>query len=354
MTSRAEVIGTGLIGSSVALALRAAGWHVTGSDLDAGTAAAAMEIGALDAIGEDPSSTLVFICTPSDSVAAIAEQILAERTDEELIVTDVAGVKASIAEAITDPRFVGGHPMAGSERLGAAGARPDLFLGATWVLTPVAETTPERYGRLLGVVRSLGAAAVALSPSDHDRLVALVSHVPHLVAAALMNEAAAAAEGDAALLQLAAGGFRDMTRIAAGDPSIWPDVLVENSTAVLEGLDQLESQIASLRAAVEGGDRDAIHQLLESASSARRSLPGSATDPDQLAAVRVLVPDQAGVLASVAGAASELGVSVVDVEIAHSAEESGGVMIVIVDRGEVDRFAVALRERGFACSVAQL
>ena len=351
---RAQIIGTGLIGGSVGLALREAGWHVTGSDLDADTAAAALAAGAVQEIGVDPRSSLVVICTPSSSVVDVAGSILADRGDAGLIVTDVAGVKAPIVAAIDDPRFVGGHPMAGSEQLGVAGARADLFVGATWVLTPGDETPANTYGRLLAVVRSIGAQGVALSAADHDRLVAHVSHVPHLVASALMNDAASAAESDASLLLLAAGGFRDMTRIAAGDPSIWPDVCVENSTAILESLDALGSQIDHLRTAIAAGDKASIHATLMRASAARRALPGRSVDPERLAEVRIPVPDRPGVLAEVTAAASELGLSVVDVEIAHSVEGGRGVLIVVVARDESERYASVLRARGFTCTVVEL
>ena len=351
---RAQVIGTGLIGGSVAMALRAAGWHVTGSDADHEVEATALERGAVDAVGRDAPADLVVVCTPSAKVADIARSVLAANQDPNLIVTDVAGVKAPIVEAIDDPRFVGGHPMAGSEQLGVAGARSDLFVGATWVLTPGEDTPADTYGRLLSIVRSLGAQGVALSATDHDRLVAHVSHVPHLVASALMNEAAAVAESDAALLLLAAGGFRDMTRVAAGDPAIWPDVCVENSTAILEGLDALAVQIDGLRQAIADGDRQALHAALTTASRARRALPGRSVDPERLAEVRIPVPDRAGVLAQVTATASELGLSVVDVEIAHSVEGGRGVLIVVVARDEAERYAGALRNLDFMCSVVEL
>ena len=244
--------------------------------------------------------------------------------------------------------------MAGSEESGFGGARVDLFLGATWVLTPNPATTPERYARLVGIVHSLGAQTLALPALDHDRLVAHVSHVPHLVAASLMNEAVSASEDDAALLQLAAGGFRDMTRIAAGHPGIWPDVCVENREAILEALDALAAQVQTVRSALAAEDRTAIFELLNSASAARRALPGRVAHPDQLAQVRIPVPDQPGVLAEVAAAASDLGVSVVDMEIAHSVEGGRGVLIVIVATEDASRYAESIRALGYSCTVQVL
>ena len=245
---RAHVVGLGLIGASVARALAGLGWSVTGDDADPATRAAALAQGVVAPGGFDDGVELAVVATPASSVSGVAGDLLARSARASLVVTDVAGVKASIVAEVTDPRFLGGHPMAGSERRGLAGARADLFTGCTWVLTPTPATSPATYSALHGVLRELGANVVAVGAEDHDRLVALASHVPHLVAGALMNEAARAAEYDAVLLQLAAGGFRDMTRVAAGDPGIWPDVLVENREAVGAALAGLASRLADLRA----------------------------------------------------------------------------------------------------------
>ena len=145
-----------------------------------------------------------------------------------------------------------------------------------------------------------------------------------------------------------------MTRVAAGDPSIWPDLCVENGSAILEGLDALGAQLSLLRNAIAAGDRTAIHQALVSASASRRALPGRTADPELLAEVRIPVPDRPGVLAEVTAAASELGVSVVDVEIAHSVEGGRGVLIVVVAREKADGYASTLQARGFACTVVAL
>jgi len=351
---RALIVGVGLIGGSIALGLRQAGWRVSGIDLDDARLSQAVAEGVVDDAGDDPEASLIVVATPAGSVAAAVERALRTHDADDVLVTDVSGIKAPIVAAIADPRFIGGHPMAGSEQTGLEGARADLFLGATWVLTPGPATPPALYARLVSVVHLLGAQSLALPADDHDRLVAHVSHVPHLVAASLMNEASSAAEDDAALLQLAAGGFRDMTRIAAGHPGIWPDVVVENRTAILEALDSLAAQVAVVRRALAEEDRQTIFELLERASHARQALPGRVGHPGQLAQVRIPVPDQAGVIAQVASTASDLGVSVVDVEIAHSVEGDRGVLIVVVDADSADRYAAALKAQGFNCTVQEL
>lgn len=345
---RAHVIGLGLIGASVALALGESGWSVGGEDLDAEVLGAALETGIVDAKPLDAATTLVVIATPAGSVAALAQEVLTHHASEHLLVTDVAGVKGSIVAQVDDTRFVGGHPMAGSEQRGITGARADMFRGCTWVLTPTARTQPSTYGRLHGILRDIGANVVAVNAADHDRLVALASHVPHLLAGALMNEAARAAEQDAVLLQLAAGGFRDMTRIAAGDPAIWPDVLFENRAAVVQTLESLETRLGALRTALEAGDRSVVAEGLRTASVARRQLPGRALDSERLAYLRVAVSDQPGVLASVTMAASELLVNIYDIEIAHGIEGVGGTLLLAVDADQAARLLDALVARGFA------
>ncbi|HZB71612.1 MAG TPA: prephenate dehydrogenase/arogenate dehydrogenase family protein, partial [Acidimicrobiales bacterium] len=330
---RAAVVGTGLIGGSLGLALRERGWHVTGRDRDDERAARAVELGALDAVGDDPDAELTFVATPVGAVAGEAAAALKAGG----VVTDVGSVKASIVEAVGDPRFVGGHPMAGSEQEGVEGADPQLFSGAVWVLTPTPGTDPAAHVLVRSVVSSLGAEVVELTPDRHDALVAVVSHVPHLAAAALMGLAAERAEEHEALLRLAAGGFRDMTRIAAGHPGIWPDICVENRSAISDVLGRLEQALASVRALVEGEDRAGLLAELEAARAARANLPGRAADPTRLAEVRVPVPDRPGVLAEVTTLASELQVDIADLEIAHSSEGDAGVLILTVDDERVER-----------------
>jgi prephenate dehydrogenase len=343
----AHVVGLGLIGASVALALRDSGWTVSGSDTDSWIEAAALETHVISQNEPTDDVTLIVIATPAGAVARIANELLAQIENPTLIVTDVAGVKGSIVDQVVDQRFLGGHPMAGSELRGLSGARPDLFRDSTWVLTPTNQTSAEAYSTLHGVLREIGANVVAISAQDHDRLVAIASHVPHLLAGSLMNEASQVAEQDAVLLQLAAGGFRDMTRIAAGDPSIWPDILFENRDAVATSLASLEARLRGLREALLDDGRDVILDSLLSAASARRQLPGRALNSDDLAYLRVRVSDEPGVLATVTRAASELLVNIYDIEIAHGIEGTGGTLLLAIDAQQTVLFGDALTELGF-------
>ncbi len=344
MTDRAVVIGTGLIGGSIGLALRARGWHVTGRDANQERAERALVLGALDAVGDDPDADVTFVCTPVSSIPGEARAALAAGSG---LVTDVGSVKGPLAAAVADPRFVGGHPMAGSEQEGVDGADAGLFEGATWVLTPTVDTDPNAFARVRSVVTSLGADVVALPPERHDELVALVSHVPHLTAATLMALAADRGEEHAAVLRLAAGGFRDMTRVAAGSPAIWPDICAENRDAIVASLDRLLAALAGMRDLVATGDRDGLLVELERARAARVNLPARVPVPDDLAEVRVPVPDRPGVLAEVTTLLGEMGVNIVDLEIAHSVEGPQGVLVMVVRREAVDDVRAALTDRGF-------
>ncbi len=348
---RAAIIGTGLIGGSIGLALRRGGWWVTGRDTDRSRAERALALGALDQIGDDPTAEISFVATPAGAAVAEVRRTLAGGCG---VVTDVAGVKVPIASAISSSRFVGGHPMAGSEQVGVDGSDPDLFEGATWVLTPTETTAAGTYVTVQSVVSSFGAGVVALAPQRHDNMVALVSHVPHLAAATLMNLAADSALEHATLLRLAAGGFRDMTRIAAGHPGIWPDVCTENRDGILAVLDRLTGALAEVRRVVSDGDHDGLLELLERAREARVNLPASASGGNDTVEVRIPVPDRPGVLAEVTTLLSEMGVNIYDVEIAHSAEGDRGVLVLVVDTKAVDVIRPALHAREYRLSVRKL
>ncbi len=352
---RAQVVGTGLIGGSLGLALRARGWYVTGRDVDDRRARAALAAGAVDELGQDPRAEVVFVAVPAAAAPAAAADALRRASGSvDAVVSDVSGVKAAVVSAANHPRFVGGHPMAGSEQAGLDGADPDLFVGATWVLTPTARTDLGAFSRLSAVITSLGADVVALSPGDHDRLVAVVSHVPHLVAAALMNLAAASARHDAPLLRLAAGGFRDMTRVAAGQPGIWPDICVDNAPAIVAVLDGLLGDLGAMRERVAAADREGLLEVLEVASAARRALPARATRPDHLAELRIPVPDREGVLAEITTLAGNLGVNIYDIEIAHSSEGPHGVLVLVVERADGVKLRDAVTGTGYRATTHEL
>ena len=351
MIRRATLVGTGLIGGSVGIALRKQRWHVSAVDLDPEVATQAVKVGAADEVGFDADSELVVLAAPVGAIPDLAIDAL-ERTNA--VVTDVGSTKAEICSLVDNPRFVGGHPMAGSEQDGLLGAREDLFAGAMWVLTPLETTDESAFAKVRAVVRSIGAESLALPPVIHDELVAQVSHVPHLTAAALMNLADATSVEHRALLRLAAGGFRDMTRISAGRPSIWPDICIANGVAIVEGLEQLIEALSGVRDLVSDGDRDGILELLTTARSARVNLPVGFGPANDLVELAIAIPDRPGEIAAIANLAAELDVNIFDLEISHSGEGRQGVMMLVVDEARSERFVGGLMARGYRPTVRSL
>lgn len=348
---RANILGLGLIGGSVGLALRERGWYVSGDDVRADRVADAVARGIVDAGGVDPEAELTVVAAPVLAVADLVKRALAETRG---VVTDVGSVKAGIVAACDDPRFVGGHPMAGSELEGLDGADANMFTGAVWVLTPTATTADTTFSTVAAVVADLGAEVVALPAGHHDQVVAVVSHVPHLAAATLMGLASERAEEHAALLRLAAGGFRDMTRIASGHPAIWLDICAENRTAITTALDGLIERLAEMRTIVAEEDREGLYQRLREARDARTNLPSRVTQPAELAEVRIPIPDRPGAAAEVFTLAAELGVNIASFEVVHSVEGNRGVAVVLVDAASAEVYRGGLLARGFRPSVQRL
>lgn len=358
---RVAVLGTGLIGGSIAAALRAGGAEVVGWDRDRERVEQARARGVLSEIAESVAKAvtgadLAFVAVPVGAIAAVAVEAL--RADAHVIVSDVGSVKGAVVRAVEADggdavaRFVGGHPMAGSEQDGLDGARAELFRGATWVLTPTDRTHADAFATVRSIVAAFGAEAIALTPRDHDLFVSTVSHVPQLAASTLMDVAIGVGAQHSTLLRLAAGGFRDMTRIAAGNPAIWPDILTGNQEAVLTSLDRYRQALDEVRRMIAEGDRAGLLTMLQRARTARRSLPIGAAAVDELAELHVLVPDRPGVLAEITTLAGRLGVNVFDLEIAHSIEGDRGVMVLVVAAGDrCEAFESGLRDLGYAVAM---
>ncbi len=347
----ANVLGLGLIGGSVAVALRGLGWRVCGTDRDPARVQQALDR-EIVSMGElDPNADVTFVAVPPKAMIAEVQRALQTTAG---LVTDVGSVKSAVCEAITDPRFVGGHPMAGSELEGLDGADPELFAGAVWVLTPTDDTDDAAFAVIAEIVSELGAEVVGLDPRRHDDLVAVVSHVPHLTAATLMRLAGLRAEEHAALLRLAAGGFRDMTRIASGHPSIWLDICEENRASIVAALSSLIDGLSDMRSVVESGDRDALLSRLSTAREARANLPARIKQPADLAEMRIPIPDRPGAAAEVFTLAAELGVNIPNFEVVHSVEGDRGIAVVLVEAAMADVFRGGLIARGYRPSVQRL
>jgi prephenate dehydrogenase len=350
MDQRIVVVGTGLIGTSVALALREHGADVSLADRDAAALRLAADLGAGEPLrgGAAPADVAVLAVPPASVAATLLD---AQKRGLARVYTDVASVKVrplrEAGELGCDlSRFVAGHPLAGRERSGPAAARADLFLGRPWALCPTDETTPAAVETVTAVVEACGAQAVVLGAAEHDRAVALVSHAPHVVAAAVAARLEAAPE---AALGLAGQGVRDVTRIAAGDPDLWIGILGSNARPVADVLDEVAADLEATAQALRAGAGRDVTALLESGHAGRRRLPGKHGGlPGSYTIVPVLIPDRPGELALLFQAAGVAGVNIEDVTIEHSPGAPVGVVELSVKPDAASGLADELRARGWS------
>ena len=366
---RIAVVGFGLVGASFAAAVRAAypDTRVLAVDIDERTLAEAVERGwATDgALPDDPAferfvgdgCDLVVLATPVGAAERYFEDLA--RWDYRGIVTDTASTKARItalAERVLPhpENFVPGHPMAGSEVNGIEGARPDLFKGAHWILCPDADTPAEHFPRLHELVTSIGARVIALPREDHDEAVAVVSHVPHIMASSLVQLASRHADDQQALMRLAAGGFKDSTRIAAGSPELWCGIAFDNKDALSDGLDEIRGIIGAFADALASDDRAALTALLADAA-ARRALPAAwVPSTERLLEVRIPMEDRPGVVAEVTTVTSSVGCNIQSIEIDHVTEDSAVLSLVLTDEGDIGQLSAQLINAGFSVSFSPL
>jgi len=360
-TERVSIVGTGLIGGSIGLALRRSGnVEICGYDASADNTKVALEMGALDVVATDlagaaTDADVIIVATPVGEILATVGA-LAGLAKEGAVVTDVGSTKNTIvseAERLLGERnaFVGGHPMAGTEGEGIASARPDVFEGALWILTPTSHTSSDAYRKVNTLVTRLGARTLALDPAEHDRLVAVVSHLPYAIATALM--ALAARQDDDRLYRAAAGSFRDVTRTAGSNPRIWRDIFATNRDAFVDELDGFTELLGTIRDAVANDRWDDFGSLVETARDARRRFPvkGERTIGDPVT-LEIAIADRAGVLAEVTTAVGEGGINIEDLWVEHTA--SGGVLRLLVDGHDAAfKAAELLDARGFRTTVVE-
>jgi len=359
------IVGVGLIGGSFAAALKAldASVRVVGVDTDAHALEWARSEGLIDAgcspgepsvsewLGPD-GVDLVVLATPARRVVEWIERLGA--LGYRGVVTDVASTKTAVIEAAErhlgpSAYFVGGHPMAGSERSGVKAADPDLFRGAYYVLTPTRTTDADAYRRVHRLVSAFGSRVVSVDAAAHDEAVAIVSHVPHVAASALVDLAAAHAGEDGELLRLAAGGFKDTTRVAAGSPDLWTGICLDNAGAVASGIEELRAVLGDFVRMLQVRDADGLRQWLARAADVRRSLPAQwVPATSHLTEVVVPVVDRPGAVAEVTTAASRAGCNIEAIEIDHVSESSADLVMVMTDEGDIERFLGDLRSAGYS------
>ena len=353
-TDRVGIVGTGMIGTSIAMAAARAGAAVRGFDIDADVlvrAAGRTELAPAETMDAClAGSTLVFVCTP---VPTVAERVLRgaaarargrrDRRGEREVAGSVEITGSASVEELR--RYVGGHPMGGSERSGPEHASPSVLDGIVWVLDEQADG--DSTDRVEAFVRSVGARPVRMDVDRHDRLVAIVSHLPQVASTALMGLAATEEAGEPEILLLAAGGFRDLTRLAASNPHLWGDILLANGDAVARAIDLYVERLSTLRELVAAGDGQAVERAFGDAKEARLSLAAKPQVKAGVAVLQVPVPDRPGVLAEVTATMSDAGVNIEDLQIVHSPEGGRGTVHLTVAAGAADDAEHALRERWF-------
>ena len=337
---RIAVLGVGLIGGSIGLAARRrAGAHVCGYDRDAAVCARALELGAIDTHCEElagavDGAEVVFVATPLASIAETVALAL-EHAGPECVVSDVGSTKRSLAAAGADERFIGGHPLAGAETAGVEHAREDLFEDATWYLTPArGSTAGVLYERLHRLLSTFGARPSAIDPASHDRLMACVSHLPHVLANALVEQAAALiAVENPKQLPAVGPSFRDATRVAGANTKIWTDIYLSNRDALLVGIDDLLARLESVRGWLSQSAEGSLSEWNERSRRERDALLGAGLVGGPVQELRASVPNRPGVIAEIALALGHDGVNIADMALSPSPDKSQGVIALWI-RGE--------------------
>jgi len=360
MSSRSVlIVGLGLIGGSLAMALRRSGFagRILGIDVCGETVSRALQTGIVDEAstgpeGLAPTADIAVVCTPIKAIVPWVRR-LSSLMRPGTVITDVGSTKTEILNSLKNTLpdeigFVGGHPMAGSERQGLLAADPYLFENAVYVLVPqLPESKPRSVEIVTDLIEATGATPVQLAPEKHDRIVAAVSHLPHLVAAAIINTVMEDTNDWRDVLTLAAGGFRDTTRVASGDPLLWYDIFSTNRGMVVRMLEAMEGHLAELRRLVLQGEkgRSLLIKRLGQAKKLRDQLPvrskGILTPVFELV---VQVVDKPGAISEVTACLAEAGVNIIDIEILRVREGEGGVLRLGVESEEGLKTAIRVLE----------
>ncbi|GAC1322992.1 MAG: prephenate dehydrogenase [Thermoleophilaceae bacterium] len=354
---RIAVLGVGLIGGSIGLAARRHLPHVevAGYDRDDAVLAAALDRGAVS----EPATSVAaavdradacFACAPVGALPGLVGEALTAAS-AGCVVTDVGSTKQTIVEAIADERFVGGHPIAGSESQGVEASREDLFDGATWYLTPGARSSGVLYGSLHALLGGLGATPVAIAPEAHDRLMATVSHLPHVIANVLVEQAA-----DPAFQQLPRVGpsFRDLTRVAGANSDIWTDIYMSNADAIADAIDAMGGRLDEIASLLRTRDAAAMERWNEWARVQRNRMLEVGATGGRIYELRVSVPNRPGVVAELAVALGSGGVNITDMRLAPAPDNrSGAISFWVSGERSRARAAALIEALGFPVASEQ-
>jgi prephenate dehydrogenase len=343
-----EIVGTGLIGTSIALACRRAGIEVLLTDTSPDHVRTATGLGAGRPRTDADVPQLVVVAVPPDALGPAVAAAL-DAAGPDTVVTDVGSVKAAPLAAVAGHRslgrYVGSHPMAGTEHSGPLSASAALFDGRPWALTPGPSATPAAVHVVEALVLVCGAAPVHLTPTEHDRAVARTSHVPHLMASLVAGTLAGAPTEH---LALSGTGVRDVTRVAGGDPRLYSQIIGGNATAVADLLAEVRERLDLVLEAVVGGDRVGLESLLGHGQAGTRVIPGKhGAAPQPMEAVRVAVPDHPGELARLFADAGASGVNIEDVRIDHDPARPVGLVEIDVMASRAEVLRAALESKGW-------
>jgi prephenate dehydrogenase len=355
---KVAVLGVGLIGGSIGLAARGrADAEVCGYDPDERVRASALELGAIDTQAGDIAGAVlgadvVFAAAPIGALEKIVRLAL-EHASPDCVVSDVGSTKRFIADVATDERFIGGHPLAGAETAGVEHARADLFDGASWYLTPAkGSTAGVLYERLHRLLSRFGARPSAIDADTHDRLMACVSHLPHVLANLLVGQATSTLGEESQRLPAVGPSFRDATRVAGANSAIWTDIYMSNRDALVTGIDDLTVRLEEIRAALAVGDAPAVTAWNDRARAEHNALlgaglvggPGGESVPE----LRVSVPNRPGVIAEIALALGRAGVNILDMVLSPSQDNRQGVVALWIGGHEhAQRACELIADLGF-------
>lgn len=361
------VIGMGLIGGSLGLSLkkRLNDIRVCGVDREQGTVDEAVKLGAADWGTIDlPSSVknadLIFLATPVSVMEWIVKEI-SPYLKEGAVVTDVGSTKEAVVRLMEDllpptVHFIGGHPMAGSEKWGLWGANELLFENAAYILTPGSRANLNALDKVKELVETLGAKIIVLTPAEHDKKVAAVSHLPHVVASALVNTVGALEEKEKGYFSLAAGGFRDTTRIAASQSQLWCEIMLHNKEALLPLVKGFRQSLLEFERTLERGESQVLIQLLTRSKHWREQVPtGLKGILPQLYEITVTVPDKPGVIGELSNLMGDNNINISDIEIERVREEYGGTIRLSFST-EIwrEQAYFLLKEHGFKVSKTEI
>jgi prephenate dehydrogenase len=355
---KVAVLGVGLIGGSIGLAARRRlDAEVVGFGRSPERLARAVELGALDrgagSLGEACADADVVFC--AGPVAALPEQARAAlaASGPETVVSDVGSTKGELVGAVgDDERFIGGHPLAGAETAGVENAREDLFEGARWYLTPTERSSGLLYDRLQRLVAGLGARPQAIDPATHDRVMATISHVPHVVANVLVAEAADALTRDSERLPEVGPSFRDTTRVAGSNPAIWADIFTSNAGAVADSVESVARRLEQAAALIRAGEGDTVRAWHAAAAADRRKLIDSELEAGPLRELRIVVANRPGTIAALALALGEAGVNIEDMGLYPAPDmTSGAISLWVAGDEQAARAAELVRGLGHTVTV---